>query len=572
MVPTPPSRSQSASSARAASGPRVFISHSSKNQQIATAVVAELESQGIRCWISSRDIRPGTPNYGSAIIDGLSVCQAVVLLLTEASSNSQHVMKEAERAVNKNIPILVVKFQPVDVSKDLEYYVSSAQFLDATAPPLQQHFRTIHRHVREMLMAARRGSTRASVRGSAAIRPRGWQSGWIPFVAAIAVVGAAASAAVALLVVPALEGTRSTPPRPVVPAAAGPAPQSLVVQDLEPRAAEQLERPSPPAAQQPTSPTAGSSLLDGIEAKSRLTGHLATFAKTKLANFHHESLLLSRVGPLKPGAVSDTDAEIMASCRIEPNLEGYTALAREFILLLDKTAQQEGTLTSDGLRTSEHFGRDARPHIEKIRRESLLSSDGLLEIFASDTHQTLVQQHAAAGQLSYAAFQNVFLIYDENLKVRADNGRMMTSTDMAGIQNLRWYQWSSLLRQEGSGIVLLLESVKSSFRHTTWRWFHLSPSDWTTVRSHIPVQFRCVFTIVGPSGGKIESDYYPLRQYGVSQIDDHVLVLAPFFVNEDVEYYIPEVTLTKSVLLVRDDVAPNVDFTVTLEEERGSER
>ena len=70
--------------------------------------------------MAPRDIRPGEPNYGKAIIEGLTACQAMVLLLTEPSNRSQHVMKEAERAVNKNIPILVVKFQPIDVSKDLE--------------------------------------------------------------------------------------------------------------------------------------------------------------------------------------------------------------------------------------------------------------------------------------------------------------------------------------------------------------------------------------------------------------------------------------------------------------------
>ncbi len=112
-----------------------FISHASKNQPLAAAVVAELGGNGIRCWMAPRDIRPGKPNYGRAIIDGLSSCQAVVLLLTDASNRSQNVMKEVERAVHKKISILVVTFQPIEVSKELEYYVSSSSF---SMPPRRQ--------------------------------------------------------------------------------------------------------------------------------------------------------------------------------------------------------------------------------------------------------------------------------------------------------------------------------------------------------------------------------------------------------------------------------------------------
>src|SRR5215472_7170060 len=37
----------------------VFISHSSKDREIADAICAHLESAGIKCWIAPRDIEPG---------------------------------------------------------------------------------------------------------------------------------------------------------------------------------------------------------------------------------------------------------------------------------------------------------------------------------------------------------------------------------------------------------------------------------------------------------------------------------------------------------------------------------
>jgi len=190
MAASQPSRSKLPPPGRAVpNGPRVFISHSSKNQQLAAAVSAELEGNGIRCWIAPRDIRPGEPNYGKAIIEGLSACQAMVLLLTEPSNRSQHVMKEAERAVNKNIPILIVKFQPIEVSKELEYYVSSAQVLDATAPPPQQHLRPLRHRVRDMLALANAPAAPSSLAINVGARPPRRRSRWKQRLVGVAMLG-----------------------------------------------------------------------------------------------------------------------------------------------------------------------------------------------------------------------------------------------------------------------------------------------------------------------------------------------------------------------------------------------
>ena len=37
----------------------IFVSHSSKDHDIAMSICRDLESRGIRCWISSRDIQGG---------------------------------------------------------------------------------------------------------------------------------------------------------------------------------------------------------------------------------------------------------------------------------------------------------------------------------------------------------------------------------------------------------------------------------------------------------------------------------------------------------------------------------
>ena len=49
----------------------VFLSYSSKNKNVADAVVAEFEQHGIRCWYAPRDIVPGE-EWVSAIHDAIT--------------------------------------------------------------------------------------------------------------------------------------------------------------------------------------------------------------------------------------------------------------------------------------------------------------------------------------------------------------------------------------------------------------------------------------------------------------------------------------------------------------------
>jgi len=552
---------------------RVFISHSSKNKPLADAVARHLEGHGIACWIAPRDIKPGA-NYGVALLDGLSSCQVMLLLLTEDSNTSQFVMKEAERAISRKIPILVARFQPIAVSRELEFYISTSQFLEATSPPPQQHFNGILAAVRDVLASA---SPVPIVGDTMMTRPR--ESRVSPhlgvFLAGLGLLAVTVIAA-GVLAAPRIGAfiTKSSTPEPpspheTVPPTADPheAPIPPDTPTVAGTTSTTVEVEPPQPARQPAKPT--SPLAEAFSEQDHIKGTLAALAKARLANFHREVLIISKNGQLTPNRRSG-DREVMASCKIQPNMNRYTSLASELIALLDKSAQDKGVIKSDGMKTSEDYGHDARPHIEAIARQSLSTSDGLLDIFASSVHERLVEQHAGAGHCPYVSFATPFLLYDGSLTIRADNGEERPYVAMAGVEALQYGIWSNLLQQQGTGIVVILESTRNSFRHTTWRWFHLSPADWTTLATNLPWQFRCVLTLTDSSGAAVESDSYPLKQYGVGLVgNDRIVSLAPFFVNKDFEHYIPEITLTKSIVVLEDDVRRVEDFTATIEEVHG---
>lgn len=128
----------------------IFISHSSKDRTVADTVCAALEAAGISCWIAPRDIAPGRA-WAEGIVDGLSECRVVVLLLSAAANESPEIMREIQAAASKGLTVVPVRIQDVAPAKVLEYYVGPVQWLDAFTPPLEAHRERLAATVREAL-------------------------------------------------------------------------------------------------------------------------------------------------------------------------------------------------------------------------------------------------------------------------------------------------------------------------------------------------------------------------------------------------------------------------------------
>lgn len=109
---------------------KVFISYSSTDKEKADEICEYLEKHGKKCWIAPRDISAGA-QYGEEIINGIENSNVVVLIFSKAANESQHVLREVERAVNKKIPVIAFKIENSVLSKSMEYFLLSNQWLDA---------------------------------------------------------------------------------------------------------------------------------------------------------------------------------------------------------------------------------------------------------------------------------------------------------------------------------------------------------------------------------------------------------------------------------------------------------
>ena len=111
---------------------RIFISYSSRDKAMADQVCGALENAGISCWIAPRNIDAGA-DFPSAILQGIAQAEAFVALLTSHATASPHVLSEIEHAFNGKKRILPVRLSTGDLPPDFEYFLSTPQWLDASA-------------------------------------------------------------------------------------------------------------------------------------------------------------------------------------------------------------------------------------------------------------------------------------------------------------------------------------------------------------------------------------------------------------------------------------------------------
>lgn len=108
----------------------IFLSHSSKNADVALSICRTLESNDYKCFLAPRDIRSGY-EYAAEIINGIDRSDVLLLILSKESNTSPHVLREIERAVSKSIPIIVYKLENVELTSSMEYFLMTHQWLNA---------------------------------------------------------------------------------------------------------------------------------------------------------------------------------------------------------------------------------------------------------------------------------------------------------------------------------------------------------------------------------------------------------------------------------------------------------
>lgn len=148
----------------------VFVSHSAKDKTVSDALVAKLEEQGIRCWVAPRDVVPGA-DWGESIIDAIESSRIMVLIFSASANGSPQIKREIERAVDKGVYTIPFRIEDVQPTKALEYFISSAHWLDAFSQPLGQHLDSLAKTIKAILTTLRSRSSATEVAPPATRQP-----------------------------------------------------------------------------------------------------------------------------------------------------------------------------------------------------------------------------------------------------------------------------------------------------------------------------------------------------------------------------------------------------------------
>jgi hypothetical protein len=117
--------------------PKVFISHSSRNREIASALKEELAMHSISCWIAPDDISLGQ-TWEDAIADAIAVAPAFIILWSKYSQNSLHVKRELSLAASQDKAIIPLRLDDEVPRGAFAYYLTNKHWRLLTKKSIQR--------------------------------------------------------------------------------------------------------------------------------------------------------------------------------------------------------------------------------------------------------------------------------------------------------------------------------------------------------------------------------------------------------------------------------------------------
>jgi hypothetical protein len=129
-------------SADAVAPKSLFISHSSKDSELAMQLCNALEARGVRCRIAPRDFELGA-GYSEQIVRGIVECTSFLLLASKEAMLSDPVRNELEQASKYHKPIYTVMIDKSNVPRAVDYYIARLQWVEMGSKPVDEVARTV---------------------------------------------------------------------------------------------------------------------------------------------------------------------------------------------------------------------------------------------------------------------------------------------------------------------------------------------------------------------------------------------------------------------------------------------
>ena len=107
----------------------VFISYSTKNENIANKINNTLKQYGFKTWFAQESVLAGQ-SYAKDIVNAIQSSSCLLLLYSSNSDSSVHVQKELDLALKYQKKIYPLRIENIEPKEAMEYFLSGSQYID----------------------------------------------------------------------------------------------------------------------------------------------------------------------------------------------------------------------------------------------------------------------------------------------------------------------------------------------------------------------------------------------------------------------------------------------------------
>ncbi len=139
----------------------VFISHSSKDNEVVNKISELLESNKISFWLDLNDIPADGGTFAGHITQGISQAKVFLLVLSKEANASPHVLNEINLAFSKRLPFIIynLDLNESEFTDDLKYYLASKQFIKVRELGEQKSLLKLLNYIKDRLSGVEEDST-----------------------------------------------------------------------------------------------------------------------------------------------------------------------------------------------------------------------------------------------------------------------------------------------------------------------------------------------------------------------------------------------------------------------------
>lgn len=148
----------------------LFISYSRKDNQFVDTLRSRLERNGIQVWLDRTDIQGGS-KWRSDIVNAIEGAEAVLVILSRNSIQSDNVRKELDIAEGQKTKIIPVEIEPIELPSEFKYQLAGLQQIK-----IENNFDAGFSRLLDALHATSRSYPRQKYQTSSASTPENYKT------------------------------------------------------------------------------------------------------------------------------------------------------------------------------------------------------------------------------------------------------------------------------------------------------------------------------------------------------------------------------------------------------------